>query len=95
MLSEILKAHAHGGAMPDVTFFRDHHGLQADAVVQVGRRTLLVEAKSGETVPSDTLASLDKVQDLLKSAGMPARTSKLVVHRGRERWTQRETTALP
>ncbi len=95
VLSEIVKAHVHSGATLDVTFFRDRHGLEADAVVQAGRRTLLVEAKSGETVPADALASLEKVQDLLRAAGMPAKTGKLVVHGGRERWTQRETTALP
>jgi Predicted ATPase (AAA+ superfamily) len=95
VLSEIVKVHMHSGAIPNVTFFRDSHGLEADAVAQAGQRALLVEAKSGETVSADGFNSLDKVQTMLKSAGMQATTSKIVVHGGLDRWTQRETTALP
>jgi hypothetical protein len=95
VLSEIVKVHTNSGAIPDVTFFRDHHGLEADAVVQAGQRALLVEAKSGETVAADGYAGLDKVEAMLKSGGMRATTSKIVVHGGHERWTHRGTTALP
>jgi predicted AAA+ superfamily ATPase len=82
VLSEIVKAHVHSGATPDVTFFRDRHGLEVDAVVQAGRRTLLVEARSGETVPRERWtqhettalpwADIDRY-DWLPSAPSPAR----------------------
>jgi len=95
VLSEIVKIYLHNGTSSDLTFFRDHHGLEVDAMVQVGQRTILVEAKSGENVPSDAFDGLDTVQALLKTASMQPRTRKMVVYGGRDRWTQRETTALP
>jgi len=34
VLSEMVKAHLHAGQVPDITFFRDRHGLEADAFVR-------------------------------------------------------------
>jgi predicted AAA+ superfamily ATPase len=95
VLSEIVKTYLHSGAVPDVTFFRDRYGQEADAVAQAGPRVLLIEAKSGETVASDAFGSLDKVAALLKAGGMPPRAGKMIVYGGHDRWTQHETTVLP
>jgi predicted AAA+ superfamily ATPase len=95
VLSEIVKAYMHSGAVSDVTFFRDRYGQEADAVVQAGQRTLLVEAKSGETVASDAFDGLDKVAALLKAGRVPPKIGKTIVYGGHDRWTQRETTVLP
>jgi hypothetical protein len=95
VLSEIVKAHVHAGTVCDVTFFRDSHGLEVDAVVQSGQRALLVEAKSGETVSSDAFDSLDRVQTVLEAGNHQPKASKMVVYGGRDRWVQREVTALP
>jgi predicted AAA+ superfamily ATPase len=94
VLSEIVKVHLHGGAAPDVTFFRDAHGLEADAVVPAGERAIVVEAKSGATVASDAFDSLDQVTAVL-ARGKKENAAKVVVHGGEERWTQRAATALP
>jgi uncharacterized protein len=94
VLSEIVKIQVHGGAVSDLTFFRDSHGLEADGVVQAGGRALLLEAKSGETVSSDAFDNLDRVAAAL-TQGTKQATEKVVVHGGRERWIQRDTTALP
>jgi predicted AAA+ superfamily ATPase len=95
VLSEIVKSHVHSGTVSDVTFFRDSHGLETDAVVQAGQRALLVEAKSGETVSSDAFDSLDKVRTAMEVGSRPSKTSKIVVHGGRDRWVQRDVTVLP
>lgn len=94
VLSEIVKTHVHQGVASDLTYFRDTHGLEADAVVQAGERAILVEAKSGETVSSDAFDSLDAVESVL-ARGRRQEAAKVVVHGGRDRWLQRDATALP
>jgi predicted AAA+ superfamily ATPase len=87
--------HVHDGTLCNVTFFRDSHGLEVDAVVQDGQRAILIEAKSGEIVSSDALDTLERVKALMGTGGEHGKASKMVIHGGRDRWTQRDATALP
>ena len=48
-----------------------------------------------ETVSSDAFDSLDKVQAVLEAGGHQPKASKMVIHGGRDRWVEREVTALP
>jgi len=95
VLSEIVKVYLQVGQVPDITFFRDRHGLEADALVRAGPRAMLVEVKSGETVAQDTLAGLDAVEAALKGSETAEALEKLIIHGGHDRWKQHETTALP
>jgi hypothetical protein len=95
VLSEIEKVYLQAGQVPDITFFRDRHGLEADACVRAGPRAMLVEVKSGETVAQDTLAGLDAVEAALKGSETAEALEKLIIHGGHDRWKQHATTALP
>jgi uncharacterized protein len=95
VLSEMVKAHLQAGEVPDITFFRDRHGLEADAFVRAGPRAILVEIKSGETVAQDAFAGLDAVGSALKESETALVMEKLVIHGGHDRWKQHETTSLP
>jgi hypothetical protein len=90
-----VKAHLHAGQVPDITFFRDRHGLEADAFVRAGPRAILIEIKSGETVAQDAFAGLDAVGGALEGGETAVAMEKLIVHGGQDRWKQHETTALP
>jgi hypothetical protein len=95
VLSEMVKAYLHAGQVPDITFFRDRHGLEADAFVRAGPRAILIEIKSGETVAQDAFAGLDAVGGALEGGETAVAMEKLIVHGGQDRWKQHETTALP
>ena len=95
VLSEMVKAHLQAGEVPEIAFFRDRHGLEADAFVRAGSRAIVVEIKSGETVAQDAFAGLDAVGSALKEDEASARMEKLIIHGGHDRWKQHETTALP
>jgi predicted AAA+ superfamily ATPase len=56
--SEILKARAHRGLQPSLSFFRDRRGSEVDLVVETGRSVLAVETRSGQTVAEDFFAGL-------------------------------------
>lgn len=95
VLSEIVKARVNAGIAPDMTYFRDRHGLEVDALIQAGPQVIAVEAKSGATVAADAFSSLDTLAALLTAAEIPSATNKVVVHGGAERWQRRDALALP
>jgi len=50
ILSEMYKAFAHTGEAPPLYFWRDRTGHEVDLIVDMGKRLIPVEIKSGETV---------------------------------------------
>jgi len=96
LASEVRKSHVEAGVRPDLTFFRDQHGLEVDLLVRNGAHTALVEAKSGATVAPDAFESVERVAEILGRDPLGApKTDKIVVHGGAERFTFREAVALP
>ena len=53
VVSEFLKARLNAGQPPDLYFWRDNNGLEADLLFEVGGRLQPVEIKSGRTVTPD------------------------------------------
>ncbi len=84
VLSEILKSRVHRGLSPSLSFFRDRKGAEVDAVVELGRDLLAVEAKSGQTVAGDFLAGLEAFASLVASSRVRRRVRGFVVYGGAE-----------
>jgi predicted AAA+ superfamily ATPase len=67
--SEIIKHRFNRGEHAGLHFYRDRAGLEADIVVEDGRKLTVVEAKAGQTVTPDLAGSGRKVQEVLGAAG--------------------------
>ncbi|MFD1891922.1 ATP-binding protein [Ottowia beijingensis] len=60
VVGEFMKARLHAGQPPQLYFWRDNNGLEADLVFEVGTRLQTVEIKSGQTVTPDYLQAARK-----------------------------------
>lgn len=69
---ELLKARLNRGLSPNLYFWRNHVGLEIDAIADHGSTLLPVEIKSGATVPSDWLKGLERWSALAGSAAEKA-----------------------
>ncbi len=85
VVAEVLKEVRHRGLGVDITFYRDRQGREVDLVIATGRRTLAVEAKSGQTVTRDFF----KPFRVFDSGVAPGRTLHcVVVYGGDERYAR-------
>jgi predicted AAA+ superfamily ATPase len=66
--AELLKLRFNSGAIVDMAFYRDQHGLEADLVVVAVDRLFVVEVKSGRTVASDWFPPLQRIAETLRGA---------------------------
>ena len=55
IISEFLKSRYNLGLPPDLYFWRDNNGLEADIVFERGTKLQPVEIKSGQTITSDSI----------------------------------------
>ena len=55
IISEFLKSRYNRGQPPDLYFWRDNNGLEADIVFERGTKLQPVEIKSGQTITSDSI----------------------------------------
>ena len=58
-IAELVKSCYHGGAEPQLAFWRDHRGNEVDLVVQAGARPVPVEIKSGATIATSFFKGLN------------------------------------
>jgi predicted AAA+ superfamily ATPase len=93
--SEILKARAHRRFAPDVSYYRDQHGTEVDAVVETDEEAVLVEAKSGETLSGDFVAALERVAPLVAVAAAPRTALRRVVYGGAAAHSRNGTRFVP
>jgi hypothetical protein len=75
VVSEFVKSRLHRGEEPDVYFWRDSTGHEIDVLIDLGRKLIPVEVKSGQTVAGDFLDGLRYWRDL---AGMKSGPAALV-----------------
>ena len=68
-MSEILKHRLNRGEHAGLYFYRDRHGLEADVVIEDGRKITVVEAKAGQTATSDMVNAGRPVAETLARAG--------------------------
>jgi len=95
VVSEVLKSRTHRGLPPSLSFFRDRKGAEVDLVVELGRETLAVETKSGQTVAGDFFAGLQAFTSLLASSRPRREVSGFVVYGGTEQQPRSEGTVVP
>ena len=78
VLVELLKHFLNRGMEPDVHFWRDIAGHEIDFILDQGRTLIPIEAKSGETIASDSMKGIEYWRALVGQARTPA----AVVHGG-------------
>jgi predicted AAA+ superfamily ATPase len=93
--SEILKARAHRRFAADVSYYRDQHGTEVDAVVETDEEAVLVEAKSGETLSGDFVAILERVAPLVEVAAAPRTVVRRVIYGGATSHSRNGTRIVP
>jgi predicted AAA+ superfamily ATPase len=93
--AEIYKARAHTGHEPRLWHFRDAKGLEVDLVVEGESSTLLIEVKSGATVPSDFFAPLEKLAERFAAQPGTRMAKKYLVYGGDSGQRRREATVMP
>lgn len=67
--SEILKHRLNRGEHAGLYFYRDRQGMEADLVIEEGRRLTVVEAKAGRTATSELVNAARPVAETLARAG--------------------------
>lgn len=55
VVAEFIKARVNQGQPPNLYFWRDNNGLEADLMFEQGEHLQMVEIKSGQTITSDTV----------------------------------------
>jgi predicted AAA+ superfamily ATPase len=59
---EVVKTYANAGERPDLHFFRDSAGNEADLVLEQGNRLMLLEIKSARTVAPDAMRAIAAIR---------------------------------
>ena len=59
VIAELAKTCHHGGAEPQLAFWRDHRGTEVDLVIRTGAGAVPVEIKSGATVATSFFKGLN------------------------------------
>lgn len=59
---EMLKTFYNSGERPDLHYYRDSAGIEADLVLEYGNTLTLVEIKSAQTVASDAMRAVSAIQ---------------------------------
>jgi len=92
VVSEIIKHRQNQGERRGVYFYRDRQGTEADVIVEVGPRLIVIEVKSGQTISSDLLSSSRKVASILRDS---AAIDTIVVYGGDTCQPRTDLTVLP
>ena len=75
IVSEVLKYRRNAGVPPDLYFWRDNNGLEADLLIEDGTALQPLEVKSGRTVTPDYIRAAQRAG---RVAGDEARPPWLV-----------------
>ncbi len=95
VVSEYYKQQVHRGHSPHLFHFRESRGVEVDLVQLVDRTTVLVEAKSGETVGGDFFRNLHALQQLLEQHGDVGPVEKRLVYGGGQALTRNGVQVIP
>lgn len=82
VFSELYKKKIHRGEVPQLFHFRESRGIEVDFIESQANRTVLVEAKSGETVGSDYFHAMHTLEKLLVDRGVSEKIEKQLVYGG-------------
>jgi predicted AAA+ superfamily ATPase len=90
-VGEVIKHRYNRGETAGVYYYRDQHGLEADAVIQDGQRFTVIEAKAGQTATPELVKAGEKVGEVLSKA---AKVDRVVVYGGQESQKRSEVAVL-
>ena len=92
VMTELAKASAHAGRVQSIGFLRDKEGHEIDAIIESGNILHAIEAKSGQTIPSDAFKGLDFWRPKLQ----PGKTSRSwLIYGGDTAQCREHVTVLP
>ena len=87
---EVLKTYTNAGARPDLHFFRDSAGNEADMVLEHAGKLMLLEVKSARTVAADAMRNVAAIR-----RGMGKTTWAALVYDGNEAQRRSEFDVVP
>ncbi|MCB9878719.1 MAG: ATP-binding protein [Planctomycetes bacterium] len=93
VVSEILKHRTNRGESAGLSFYRDKDGVEADVVVDLGDRLVVVEVKSTATASDNLVSGAERVMRHVGAAGRPVES--LVVYGGDGLQRRSHTTLVP
>jgi predicted AAA+ superfamily ATPase len=91
VISEVYKAFAHRGEMPPLYFWRDRTGHEVDVIIDIGKKLIPVEIKSGETIVSSLFDGLK----YFISLGSPASQTGVLIHGGEALYRRENSVIRP
>ncbi|OGQ79174.1 MAG: hypothetical protein A2289_03125 [Deltaproteobacteria bacterium RIFOXYA12_FULL_58_15] len=94
VVAEAYKHRVNQGLEPDLSFFRDHKGLEVDLVIESSSAVILAEMKSGATVADDFFAPLRRVHELVSSKVPGAEVECRVVFGGEHGQRRTDTKVI-
>lgn len=93
--SELLKARLHRGLQPSLSFFRDRKGAEVDLILELGRKLLVVETKSGQTVAADFFTGMESFAAAAGADPFGREVHGFVVYGGSERQSRATAQVVP
>jgi len=93
VFSELVKGFVNRGQRARINFWRTHSGQEIDFILETGRSIFALEVKSGMTVHSQAISSLQKALHLWKENGFDV--SAGIIYSGREKFISRDITIYP
>ena len=88
---EFFKAYANRGERPNLHFYRDSAGQEADLLIEAGRQLHLVEIKSAQTISSDAMRPISNIRRTLADRVSGA----TLVYGGNEAQRRSDFSAIP
>lgn len=64
LMAELVKMRLNQGRKPNLYYWRDHRGLEIDAVLETGNKIQMIEFKSSQTFHAEYLDNLRKIRKL-------------------------------
>jgi len=90
VISELFKNYYNHGNEPDVYFWRDSVGHEVDVIIDLGRKQVPIEIKSGQTIVGESFAGLDYWR-LLPGQG---HCRPILVYGGEESYFRQNTAVI-
>lgn len=84
VFSDLYKQKVHRGETPQWFHFRESRGIEVDFIEPQKDRMVMVEAKSGETIASDSFHAMQALEKLLADKDASTRIDKQLVYGGNE-----------
>lgn len=88
---EVVKTYANAGLRPDLYFYRDSAGNEADLLLEDGQRLLLLEIKSARTVAPDAMRAVAAIRRALSGR----ETWSALIHDGPEAQRRSDYDVVP